>query len=62
METYFDRAWSHYDVMQKGWIAVEMMPMLMRFLASDQLIHIYNQKFTAYTYASPNMDKKTVTT
>jgi len=42
METYFDNAWSHYDVMQNGYIAVEMMPMLMRFLASDQLIHIYN--------------------
>ena len=43
MSTYFERAWDHYDVMQKGWISVEMMPMLMRFLASDQLIHIYNQ-------------------
>ena len=46
METYFDRAWTHYDVMQKGYVAVETMPMLMRFLASDQLIHIYNQKST----------------
>jgi hypothetical protein len=44
METYFERAWDHYDVMQQGWISVEMMPMLMRFLASDQLIHIYNQQ------------------
>ena len=41
METYFERTWNHYDVMQRGWVDVEVMPMMMRFLASDQLIHIY---------------------
>lgn len=51
MANYFDRAWDHYDVTQKGWISVEMMPMLMRFLASDQLIHIYHQQSSNYTFA-----------
>jgi hypothetical protein len=51
MDTYFERAWDHYDVVQKGWISVEMMPMFIRFLASDQLIHIYHQQSSNYTFA-----------
>ena len=61
METYFERAWNHYDVQQKGYIAVEMMPMLMRFLASDQLIHIYNQNNQTFA-PMPVADKMPVAT
>ena len=61
METYFERAWNHYDVMQKGYIAVEMMPMLMRFLASDQLINIYGQQKQIDNFTFAVMPKTNVT-
>ena len=36
MDTYFDKAWGHFDVNQTGHIEVIKMPQLIRFLASDQ--------------------------
>ena len=36
MNTYFDKAWGHFDVNQVGEIEVIKMPQLIRFLASDQ--------------------------
>jgi len=36
MSTYFDKAWDHYDVNQEGFVTVDTMPMLMRFLAGNQ--------------------------
>merc|ERR1712153_248105 len=38
IETYFPRTWAHYDVNKVGSIPVETMPLLMRFLASDQYL------------------------
>ena len=58
METYFERTWNHYDVMQRGWVDVEVMPMMMRFLASDQLIHIYGQA-KVDTYSAAPIPSKT---
>ena len=36
MDTYFAKAWAHFDVNQTGSIEVIKMPQFMRFLASDQ--------------------------
>merc|ERR1711934_746371 len=36
MDTYFAKAWSHFDVNQGGAVEVIKMPQFMRFLASDQ--------------------------
>ena len=36
LETYFNKAWGHFDVNQVGKIEVIKMPMFIRFLASDQ--------------------------
>jgi hypothetical protein len=36
LNTYFEKAWGHYDVMRTGRVAVEFSPLFMRFLASDQ--------------------------
>lgn len=36
MDTYFDRAWSNFDVNGDGSVEVIKAPMFMRFLASDQ--------------------------
>ena len=35
MDTYFDRAWAHFDVMETGSIAADKAGALMRFLSSD---------------------------
>ena len=36
MNTYFAKAWAHFDVNRGGRIEVIKMPQFMRFLASDQ--------------------------
>jgi len=36
MDTYFEKAWAHFDVNQEGEVAVTMMPQFMRFVCSDQ--------------------------
>lgn len=36
LDTYFNKAWGHFDVNQVGKIEVIKMPMFIRFLASDQ--------------------------
>ena len=36
LNTYFDKAWGHFDVNQTGEIEVIKMPSFIRFLASDQ--------------------------
>ena len=36
LDTYFTKAWGHFDVNQVGKIEVGKMPMFIRFLASDQ--------------------------
>ena len=40
LKTYFDKAWGHFDVNRTGIIEVIKMPMLMRFLASDQYMSL----------------------
>jgi len=36
LDTYWAKAWGHFDVNKTGNIEVIKMPQLMRFLASDQ--------------------------
>ena len=36
MDTYWAKAWGHFDVNKTGSIPAEVAPSLMRFLASDQ--------------------------
>ena len=36
LDTYFEKAWGHFDVNQTGHIEVIKMPSFIRFLASDQ--------------------------
>jgi|ERR1719272_241208 len=38
LETYYPRTWAHYDPNGSGAIAVETVPIFMRFLASDQTL------------------------
>ena len=40
LDTYFGKAWEHFDVNQKGQIEVIKMPQFMRFLASDQYMSL----------------------
>jgi len=40
LETYFDRAWSNFDVNGDGSLEVLKSPMFMRFLASDQTMQL----------------------
>ena len=40
METYFAKAWAHFDVNQSGEIEVIKMPQFMRFLCSDQSLSL----------------------
>ena len=37
---YFPRTWAHYDVNKEGAIGVEVAPVFMRFLASDQQLQL----------------------
>ena len=36
IDTYFDKAWAHFDVNKSGQIEVLKMPQFMRFICSDQ--------------------------
>merc|ERR1719313_3337882 len=40
MDTYFAKAWGHFDVNQTGFIEVIKMPQFMRFLCSDQYMSL----------------------
>ena len=40
LNTYFSKAWGHFDVNRTGKIEVIKMPQFMRFLASDQYMSI----------------------
>ena len=40
MDTYFTKAWGHFDVNQTGFIEVIKMPQMMRFLCSDQYMQL----------------------
>ena len=44
MNTYFDKAWGHFDVNQVGEIEVIKMPQFIRFLASDQYFQFIQPK------------------
>ena len=40
LDTYFAKAWEHFDVNKKGQIEVIKSPQFMRFLASDQFMSL----------------------
>ena len=40
IDTYFDKAWAHFDVNKTGEVVVYKMPQFMRFLASDQYLSL----------------------
>ena len=40
LDTYFAKAWGHFDVNRVGKVEVVKMPMFMRFLASDQYLSL----------------------
>lgn len=40
LDTYFAKAWAHFDVNKRGKIEVIQMPQFMRFLASDQTMSL----------------------
>jgi hypothetical protein len=40
LDTYFAKAWGHFDVNRTGMVEVIKMPQLMRFLASDQYMSL----------------------
>merc|ERR1711990_131245 len=41
LNTYWAKAWGHFDVNRTGSIEVIKMPQLMRFLASDQQMYLW---------------------
>ena len=41
LDTYFSKAWGHFDVNRTGKIEVIKMPMLMRFISSDQYMYLW---------------------
>jgi len=40
LDTYFAKAWGHFDVNRVGQVEVAKMPLFMRFLASDQYLSL----------------------
>ena len=44
LDTYFNKAWGHFDVNVVGKIEVIKMPMFIRFLASDQYFQLIQPK------------------
>merc|ERR1712147_29852 len=40
LDTYFDKAWAHFDVNKGGDLEVIKMPQFMRFLCSDQYMSL----------------------
>ena len=45
MNTYFAKAWGHFDVNQTGFVEVIKMPQMMRFLCSDQSMSLGENGF-----------------
>jgi hypothetical protein len=45
LDTYFDKAWGHFDVNRVGTIEVMKAPQLMRFLCSDQRMQLGENGF-----------------
>ena len=41
LDTYFAKAWGHFDVNRTGEIEVIKMPQFMRFLCSDQYMYLW---------------------
>ena len=41
LNTYFGKAWGHFDVNRSGKIEVIKLPQLMRFLCSDQRMYLW---------------------
>ncbi len=41
LNTYFSKAWSHFDVNRTGKVEVIKMPQFMRFLCSDQQMYLW---------------------
>ena len=41
LDTYWAKAWGHFDVNRTGSVAVITMPQLMRFLSSDQQMYLW---------------------
>merc|ERR1719163_2036387 len=44
LDTYFSKAWGHFDVNRTGYIEVIKMPQFIRFLASDQYFQFIQPK------------------
>merc|ERR1719217_769386 len=44
LDTYFQKAWGHFDVNRTGYIEVIKMPQFIRFLASDQYFQFIQPK------------------
>ena len=40
LDTYFAKAWGHFDVNRVGKVEVVKMPQFMRFIASDQYLSL----------------------
>merc|ERR1712100_110823 len=45
LDTYFAKAWAHFDVNKAGVIEVSKAPQFMRFLASDQRMSLGESSF-----------------
>ena len=45
LDTYFDKAWGHFDVNRVGTIEAIKAPQLMRFLCSDQRMQLGESGF-----------------
>jgi len=41
LNTYFAKAWGHFDVNRTGKVEVIKMPQFMRFLSSDQSMYLW---------------------
>ncbi len=41
LNTYFSKAWNHFDVNRTGKVEVIKMPQFMRFLCSDQQMYLW---------------------
>ena len=44
LDTYFQKAWGHFDVNRTGYIEVIKMPQFIRFIASDQYFQFIQPK------------------
>jgi hypothetical protein len=45
LDSYFEKAWGHFDVNRVGEVEVSKMPQFMRFLASDQRMSLGENGF-----------------